>query len=129
MASIADTARIPPELAAFRTALVLGEHATGVEIIDRSLAAVVERAQAQAYVASRPSRPDARDVRDSKVWDNYCQFVRLIEERPMSLKHKHAGKPWDAVTRRGRTQATGGMGNAGRSPQDHPSQRNGKIEW
>jgi hypothetical protein len=129
---VADTARIPPQLRKFRAALILGEHATGVEVVDLHLAEFVQQVEAQAEVTERrqrAGRPDPRDVEMSRIWDNFVRFERMIAERPLGSRPKHAGRPWDARTQRPRTDAPGGMGTAGRSPQDTPNQVNGKIHW
>ena len=133
MPTIAESARIPAGMDAFRA--LLAESAcdtSGTEIIDRSLAAIARRAAAQRHVASRPTRPDERDVRDSKVWNNYVEFMRLIEERPLHARGKHNGsRPWAARdARRVRSDVPGGQGLAGRSPGEHViATRQHKIEW
>lgn len=129
MPTIAESARIPAGLAAFRSLLEKAARETVDAPLDLSREAWEERKRAQAHVASRPTRPDKRDVAMSRIWDNYVAFERLIAERPMHARGKHNGsKPWNL--KGPRTQAAGGAGAAGRSPGEHVvATRDSKIEW
>lgn len=129
MPTIAESARIPDGLAAFRSLLARAARETTDAPVDLSEGAYVERKRAQAHVASRPTRPDKRDVAMSRIWDNYVAFERMISERPLHAEGKHNGsRPWDL--RGGRVKAPGGAGMAGRSPGEHViATRARKIDW